>query len=723
MGSVAPASASTGSTIVGEVLGPDGLPLPAGYVLVDLYGTSYMDGTDASSRFEITGVPAGSYDLRFVYMGAENILDEWWSDAYDRYDATKIVVDGSSTFTFDAQLATGGTISGSITGPGGAPIEGPQISVETLSSGVVAPTPAQFPTPTTFVISKVAPGSYVLKFSGRFDLWVPEWWNNKSTRASANTVVVALSENLAGVNVELAPHSSISGTLLLPGGIPAANVSVTAEQVGGSGGGSTVTDSDGNYVITPIVPGNYIVGIHDFTPQQVIPEFYGGPTRESAAVISVPSNTAVEGIDFDVAQGGVVAGYIHYALSPSSSSMPLYTAAWKLFRVNPNGSRTLVVDRRILDTAGSIETAPIEPGTYILEAWDTDSSFDPYLAREYWDEAVYAHTATRIELDAGERFDVGTIVLEPKEIIELFRIEGPDRFGTSADIAYNAADNLESPLPVVYIANGLNYPDALAAGPAAAVQGGLLLLVTKDSIPTPVADALDDLRPEKIIVVGSTAAVSDAVKAQLGAYSSQVVRIGGADRYQTAERIVRDAFGDRDVHDAFVVTGANFPDALTAGPAAAQLGGPILLVYGPSATVSDSTLDLIDDLGIEELHIAGSSTAVSNGISSQLGSALGGASHVHRYAGSNRYETGVLMNQAIFSTSDYVFVATGSNFADALGGGPFAAAYQSPLYLSTPDCMPIAVYNEVLLQRAQGVVVLGSTAALSDNVLHLNPCL
>jgi putative cell wall-binding protein len=60
--------------------------------------------------------------------------------------------------------------------------------------------------------------------------------------------------------------------------------------------------------------------------------------------------------------------------------------------------------------------------------------------------------------------------------ITVSRIAGADRYSTSADVATAAAQSGLSPSRV-WLAIGNNWPDALAAGPAAAHDGGVLLLV------------------------------------------------------------------------------------------------------------------------------------------------------------------------------------------------------------------------------------------------------
>ncbi len=94
-----------------------------------------------------------------------------------------------------------------------------------------------------------------------------------------------------------------------------------------------------------------------------------------------------------------------------------------------------------------------------------------------------------------------------------------------------------SATPVVYVATGENFPDALGAGPAAAIVKGPMLLVAQNAIPGETAAELTRLAPDKIIIVGGTAGVSPAVEDGLTAYAGTVERIAGANRYDTAAQL------------------------------------------------------------------------------------------------------------------------------------------------------------------------------------------
>jgi putative cell wall-binding protein len=115
------------------------------------------------------------------------------------------------------------------------------------------------------------------------------------------------------------------------------------------------------------------------------------------------------------------------------------------------------------------------------------------------------------------------------------RYAGADRYGTAEIISRS---RFASGVPVAYVTTGENYPDALAGSVAAGLEGGPVLLVTRNAIPSATARELARLRPAHIVVVGGPAAVSNAVVQGLVPYApGGVRRIAGADRYATAAAV------------------------------------------------------------------------------------------------------------------------------------------------------------------------------------------
>ena len=298
------------------------------------------------------------------------------------------------------------------------------------------------------------------------------------------------------------------------------------------------------------------------------------------------------------------------------------------------------------------------------------------------------------------------------------RLFGDDRYATAIEVSQEAYADGEP--DTVFIATGTSFADALSAAPAAAVAGGPLLLTPTNALPAAVAAELTRLNPTDVVIVGGTGAVSAAVEAAIEAlaFNPEVERVFGDDRYLTSQAIADWAFTTAE--NAFIATGQDFPDALAAGPAAANLGGPVILVPGMAGSADAATLALLDELGVDDVFIAGGTGVVSQAIETQLDGIAGLT--VTRLAGENRYETAVAINDASFTTSSVAYLATGESFADALSGGAAAAAAGAPLYVSPSTCLPAEVLESITDREVSTIYLLGGPTVLSLNVENLVVC-
>lgn len=306
--------------------------------------------------------------------------------------------------------------------------------------------------------------------------------------------------------------------------------------------------------------------------------------------------------------------------------------------------------------------------------------------------------------------------ITPSAAVE--RIGGASRYETSAlSVEKNY---LTSGIDRVYVATGEQFADALSASSAAAISGAPLLLVASTYVPTSIKTQLQRLAPQEIILLGGPAVVSDEVLGVLETMADSVSRIYGADRYETS-RLIAASFPAGTTTFAFIATASTFPDALSASSAAVVGGGPMILVKGDAESLDADTLDLLSDLGVTEVSIAGGTGAVSAGIESQLETLLG-AGNVARYWGSNRFDTSVAINNAYFAGSDTVYLATGNNFPDALSGAAVAGGNGMPLYIVDTSCVPKPVLQAVIDLGATKVVILGATGALTADVARYRNC-
>lgn len=144
--------------------------------------------------------------------------------------------------------------------------------------------------------------------------------------------------------------------------------------------------------------------------------------------------------------------------------------------------------------------------------------------------------------------------------------------------------------PDVYIATGANFPDALAAGAAGGAHASPILLVEKDTIPKSTADTLQALHPGLIFVIGGTAVISNKVENDLNAYAPAVVRIAGANRYETAAAVAQSL---STVHSTFAVYDTS--SATTPIAAACTMYDDLMLGFsipGPGTIIVEANANL-----------------------------------------------------------------------------------------------------------------------------------
>ncbi|MGA1838256.1 cell wall-binding repeat-containing protein [Herbiconiux sp. 11R-BC] len=296
------------------------------------------------------------------------------------------------------------------------------------------------------------------------------------------------------------------------------------------------------------------------------------------------------------------------------------------------------------------------------------------------------------------------------------RYSGADRY----EVAVNIAHEWPAGVPVVYIAKGTDYPDALSAGPAAAKEGGPLLLILPDQVPDAVAAELGRLAPAKVVIVGGTNSVSTGAEQAIRSIvpHADVERIGGADRYEASRNLVLHAFGQSGVTRLYVATGANFPDALSASAAAGALGGAVLLVNGGASGLDDAVPPVVAQLHPQRAIVAGGPNSVSESVKN----ALGGLVSTTRIGGADRYEASANINADAFPSASRVFLATGTKFADALAGGVLAGTLAAPLFVAPGNCVTQATADRVNAYGNTQRIILGGPNSVSDAAASMDVC-
>ncbi|WP_192498664.1 cell wall-binding repeat-containing protein [Ornithinimicrobium pratense] len=188
---------------------------------------------------------------------------------------------------------------------------------------------------------------------------------------------------------------------------------------------------------------------------------------------------------------------------------------------------------------------------------------------------------------------------------DVVRIAGDDRYATSASIV----DAHPTGVPVLFVATGDDFPDALAGGAVAGRDGMPLLLTAPDRLRGVTAAAITRLAPQSIVVLGGPGALSDERLAEIAELVPDTTRVHGSNRYATAAALSQTYEFDTEAH---LASGADFPDALTGGALAAHLGEPLLLTRPDGAP--NSTMAALDRISPQAITIFGGPIAVQGAV-------------------------------------------------------------------------------------------------------------
>lgn len=167
------------------------------------------------------------------------------------------------------------------------------------------------------------------------------------------------------------------------------------------------------------------------------------------------------------------------------------------------------------------------------------------------------------------------------------RVSGLNRYETAANIALATAGTAQSSsadlagsIEAVALATGQNFPDALSIASVAGIKQMPILLTEAKTLPRETLEALKDLNPQKVYLIGGEGAISlsiqDAIQDQLKLSSSQLVRLYGESRYDTMAAVA-EAFAVEGQGLCFA-TGQEFPDALAGAALAARLKATVILL-------------------------------------------------------------------------------------------------------------------------------------------------
>lgn len=346
------------------------------------------------------------------------------------------------------------------------------------------------------------------------------------------------------------------------------------------------------------------------------------------------------------------------------------------------------------------------------------------------------------------------------------RLDGATRIETAIEVSKNEFSNGQA--ETVVLATAEDYPDALAGGVLADLAGGPLLMTGSGELHGAVDEELERLGPDNsyvrnVYVLGGEAAISEHVVNQLESRGINVTRLGGNDRFETAEMIAREVerltpevvddspesttvetttstsetetadSGVDATEEVLLARADDFADALAGASLGAQENSPVLLTMRNELHPVTKAYLEGESSRVEQVTVLGGEEAVSENAKNEA-SVAAEAEATERIGGSTRIETALNVAREKLdragNRAERLFFASGYEWPDALAAGPATSNTEDALVLvngknadgnrALDDFMSEQRPNVESDQLRKGFIVGGEstiTQTVADNII------
>jgi putative cell wall-binding protein len=321
---------------------------------------------------------------------------------------------------------------------------------------------------------------------------------------------------------------------------------------------------------------------------------------------------------------------------------------------------------------------------------------------------------------------------------------------TPQDIAINISKQSfsDGSAQAVVLARADNVVDALTITPLSGLTRADLLVTNPAGLEPAVRDELQrvlgsQIGTRKVYLAGGEVALTPQVETDLRAAGvNQIVRLGGAHRRETAQRIGEEIARQNAIAPTSIILTEDerFADALGVGAiAGANNNGsviPILLSVRDSSTL-DVTVDQFLDQhsSVRSIEIIGGAAALPLELATDIQQKHPGIT-LSRVEGATRFETNANFNELHATSPAIIVIANGEQgnlpgarsveaasadtvgFFAALLAGNFAAGQSAPLLITSASSLPVAI--DQYIQRHQATIntayIVGSTQKVSQAI-------
>ena len=393
-----------GGSIEGTVWGVGGPLADACVSTVDAVTGGQGAGvcTDRDGTYHLGGVPDGDFVLDFSGPRDSAYIHEFFKDAATIDEATTVTMSGAQALTgFDATLAKGGQISGTVTDAATGQAVGQEfqdwcyVTVFTLDdryAGYACPA-----TDGSYTTSGLAPGDYKVQFRLYQSPYAEQWYDGQPDFESATTVPVvaeSVTSDIDGALQSVGPTGALDGTVTSEAGDPLAGVCAEVYRAEGSSisyWGGDCTDDSGTWSLPYVLTGTYKVS-YEVYDLPFLSEWYDDAANSvSAALVTVDEGTT-QHLESSLTRGATVSGTV-----TDSSGAPLEDVCIDL--VDASTLEVINEGWGCTDAAGHYATTGAPAGDYYVRFTDYGGS---HPSQYYSDGMAAAGSGTVVTLGDAE---------------------------------------------------------------------------------------------------------------------------------------------------------------------------------------------------------------------------------------------------------------------------------------------------------------------------------
>lgn len=266
--------------------------------------------SNPDGSYALTGLPPLELIVRFEDCTDERTrITQFYDGVSFEEDATPLAMaPGATTNGIDAELIEGASLSGTVRGPGGMPLEGVCVGAVAGDPDAGVPYDGVAGTSTdedgTYTMTGLPAGPTRVIFNdcGELGPYLEQWWQGADDLGSATPVELVQGGDVGGIDAQLERAAVLSGTVTDTSGDALEGICVQASDTTQIAGFAS-TDADGNYQLA-LRGGSYVLQYVDCNEEPAYGGtwFGGSLAPSSASPVVVDTGDSVDDLDVQLTE-------------------------------------------------------------------------------------------------------------------------------------------------------------------------------------------------------------------------------------------------------------------------------------------------------------------------------------------------------------------------------------------------------------------------------------